>query len=71
VQQYNSLTNAVQFQLNGTPAALEYYGLAPTLVGLYQFNLTIPAIGAGDAALTFTLGTNTTNQQTLYVNIGS
>jgi len=71
VQQYNSLTNAVQFQLNGTPAALGYYGLAPQEVGVYQFNLTIPAIGAGDAALTFTLGTNTTNQQTLYVNIGS
>jgi uncharacterized protein (TIGR03437 family) len=71
VQQINSLTNAVQFQLNGTPAALGYYGLTPTLVGLYQFNLTIPAIGAGDAALTFTLGTNTTNQQTLYLNVGN
>lgn len=71
VQQMNSLTNAVQFQVNGTPAALGYYGLAPTLVGLYQFNLVVPAIGPGDAALTFTLGANTTNQQTLYLTIGN
>jgi uncharacterized protein (TIGR03437 family) len=70
VQQLNSLTTAVQFQLNGTPAPLGYYGLAPQAVGEYQFNMTIPAIGAGDAALTFTLG-NTTNQQTLYVTVGN
>lgn len=71
VQQANSLTTAVQFQLNGTPGVLGYYGLAPTLVGLYQFNLVVPAIGPGDAALTFTLGSNTTNQQTLYVTVGN
>jgi uncharacterized protein (TIGR03437 family) len=71
VQQMNSLTNAVQFQLSGTPASLGYYGLAPQEVGVYQFNLIVPAIGAGDAALTFTLGTNTTNQQTLYVTVGN
>ena len=70
VQQINSLTNNVQFQLNGTPAAMGYYGLAPQEVGVYQFNLTVPAIGPGDAALTFLLGANTTNQQTLYVTVG-
>lgn len=70
VQQINSLTNNIQFQFNGTPAAMGYYGLAPQEVGVYQFNLTVPAIGPGDAALTFLLGTNTTNQQTLYVTIG-
>ena len=70
VQQINSLTTAVQFQLNNTPAPLGYYGLAPQEVGVYQFNLTIPAIAAGDAALTFTLG-NTSNQQTLYVTVGN
>jgi uncharacterized protein (TIGR03437 family) len=71
VQQLNALTNPVQFQLNGTPAVLGYFGLAPAAVGEYQFNLTIPAIGPGDAALTFTLGTSTTNQQTLYVTVGN
>jgi uncharacterized protein (TIGR03437 family) len=71
VQQINSLTNNVQFQLNGTPAPLGYYGLAPQEVGVYQFNLTVPTIGPGDAALTYTLGPNTINQQTLYVTIGN
>jgi uncharacterized protein (TIGR03437 family) len=70
VQVANSLTNPVQFQLNGTPAPLGYYGLAPQEVSVYQFNLTVPAIGPGDVALTFTLGTNTTNQQTLYTTVG-
>jgi uncharacterized protein (TIGR03437 family) len=46
-----------------------YQGLAPGFVGLYQFNVTVPNVAAGDSPLTVQLGTVKANQ-TLFVNIG-
>lgn len=41
--------NTVTADLDGTPADVGFAGLAPTLAGLYQVNVTIPStIGAGD-----------------------
>ena len=50
----NQLVNPVQMQVNGVPATLTYAGLAPNFVGLYQFNLVVPAVPDGDQPLTFT-----------------
>jgi uncharacterized protein (TIGR03437 family) len=54
VTQLNSLANAVTMQVGGQNVTLSYQGLAPNLVGLYQFNMVVPAGATGDSALTFT-----------------
>ena len=45
-----------------TPATLVYSGLAPNFVGLYQFNVTVPNVGAGDMPLNIDIGGVTLNQ---------
>jgi uncharacterized protein (TIGR03437 family) len=62
----NSLTTPIQFYFGQTPATLTYYGLEPGYVGLYQFNLIVPALPPGTNILTFTLG-GVTGSQTLYL----
>ncbi|MBI4875958.1 MAG: hypothetical protein HY822_15080 [Acidobacteria bacterium] len=52
----NSLVAPLQILFGGTPAAVSYAGLAPGVVGLYQFNVVVPNVPAGDAVpLTFRL----------------
>lgn len=66
VQQLNSLTLPFQVFLGGVPATVSYAGLAPGMVGLYQFNVVVPDTDPGDAVpLTFTLGVSS-GQQVLY-----
>jgi uncharacterized protein (TIGR03437 family) len=66
----NQLTNPMQLSIGGSPARLDYAGLGPNFVGLYQFNLQVPAIGANDAApVTFTLG-GAAGGQTLVMAVG-
>ncbi len=56
-QQLNTLASPVTVSFNGTAGAVSYQGLAPGFVGLYQFNVTVPNIAAGDnVALTFNQG---------------
>ena len=66
----NQLAEAFHVQFGGVPAtAIAYAGLAPGLVGLYQVNVTVPNVGAGDAIpITFTIA-NATGQQTLYTSV--
>ena len=53
----NQLTMPLQMLIGGAQATLLYYGLAPALTGLYQFNVVVPKVAANNAgALTFTLG---------------
>jgi len=69
VMQSNSLSTPMQMFLGGTQATLAYQGLAPNAVGLYQFNVVVPAIGNGNAvALTFNVGGNT-GSQTLFTAV--
>jgi uncharacterized protein (TIGR03437 family) len=70
VQQLNALTALLQISFGGTPAtALPYAGLAPDYVGLYQFNLVVPQVAAGNAVpVTFTLG-GVAGTQTLYMAV--
>ena len=53
----NTLVAPFTVSIGGARAAVAYSGLAPTFVGLYQFNVVVPAIGASDAApVAITLG---------------
>ncbi len=71
VQQSNSLASAFQVSFGGVPAQVTYYGLAPTYVGLYQFNVVVPNVAAGDSVpVTFTVGT-TGGTQTMVIAIGN
>lgn len=69
--QLPQLTSPVQILFGTTPATISYQGLAPGLVGLYQFNVTVPAVTAASAVqLTFMQGGNTL-PQTLYTAVGN
>ena len=69
VQQQNMLALPFAVSIGGVPATVSYDGLAPNYVGLYQFNVTLPAVPPGNAALTFTLGT-TVGTQELNIAVG-
>ncbi len=65
----NNLTNPIQVSFGSTPATLSYFGLAPSFVGLYQFNIVVPNVPANDLTpFTFTLG-GTAASQTLYTAV--
>ena len=52
-----------------TPATLSYFGLAPSAVGLYQFNVVVPNVTNSDAVpITFPLG-GVNGNQTLYTAV--
>lgn len=67
----NSLTNDIAFFFGNTQAETTYDGLAPSLVGLYQFNVVVPNVPANNAMpLSFNLG-STGDYQTLYIAVGN
>jgi uncharacterized protein (TIGR03437 family) len=69
VTQSNSLTNSMQMAFGGTQVTPAYFGLAPTFVGLYQFNVVVPSIANSNAVpLTFNVAGNT-GSQTLYTAV--
>jgi len=69
VQNLNTLTQALQVFIGGTQANVTYYGLEPNFVGLYQFNVVVPAVTASDKVpVTFRLG-GTAGTQTLYIAV--
>jgi uncharacterized protein (TIGR03437 family) len=47
----NSLVNPVSVQFGTAGATLTYQGLSPSFVGLYQFNIVVPAVADGDYAI--------------------
>ena len=56
VQQSNALQSSLQVAFAGVPATVTYAGFAPGYVGLYQFNVVVPGVAAGDSVpLTFSL----------------
>ena len=65
-----TLTNKAAFQFGQTSAAVSYQGLTPGLVGLYQFNITVPNVSPGDYALTVQAGSVTVSQ-TLFITVGN
>jgi uncharacterized protein (TIGR03437 family) len=69
VQQLNSLADVFQLSIGGIPAGNQYWGLAPSFTGLYQFNVTVPAAAPCNQPLTFTVG-GVPGAQTLTLPIG-
>lgn len=69
VEQINTLTNSIGISFGGTSATISYAGLAPQLVGLYQFNVAVPNVATSDAVpLTYTLN-GAAGTQTLYIAV--
>jgi uncharacterized protein (TIGR03437 family) len=66
--QSNSLTGALQVFFGNFPAIVTYAGLAPGTVGLYQFNVTVPAAVSGAVPVTVSLNGAKSNQQ-VYVAV--
>jgi len=59
----------VTVQIGTTPATLKYSGLAPGFVGLYQFNVMVPSVAAGDQALVVSVN-GTPVAQNLFLTVG-
>lgn len=55
--------------IGGVPATVQYAGLAPNYVGLYQFNVVVPAIAANSAAPIAFQVNGTAGTQTLYLAV--
>lgn len=66
--QANSLQTQPTFRFGQTPATLIYSGLAPNFAGLYQFNVAVPDVGAGDMPLNIDVGGVPLNQNT-YITV--
>jgi uncharacterized protein (TIGR03437 family) len=65
----NQLSASFEIMFGKTPAKLPYFGLAPNFVGLYQFNVTVPAVANNDLVpLTFNLG-GAAGTQTLFTTV--
>lgn len=63
------LVNSVAFKIGSADAQVSYAGLAPGLVGVYQFNIVVPAAAqAGDQTLSVTQNGQAL-AQTLYINV--
>jgi uncharacterized protein (TIGR03437 family) len=67
----SALTLPLQIFFGSAQATLQYSGLAPSLVGVYQFNVVVPNVAPSDAVpVTFTLG-GVKGAQTLYTSVGN
>jgi titin len=65
-----NLTSSFAITIGGVPATVTYSGLAPNLVGLYQFNVVVPAgVGNGDVLVQATLNGMAITGQTLYLPV--
>ena len=62
----SSLTNAV-VRFGDAPATVTYAGLAPGAVGLYQFNVTVPNVAAGDVRLSISIDGVAVTQELIIV----
>ncbi len=66
----NRLVKPVVFRFGQVEARLEYAGLAPQAIGLYQFNLIVPQVPAGTVQLNVTLDGSPLGQ-TLFLDIAN
>jgi uncharacterized protein (TIGR03437 family) len=67
-----TLTLPLQIYFGSTLATLQYWGLAPDLVGVYQFNVVVPNVPASDAVpVSFSLNGVIGAQVVLYTSVGN
>jgi uncharacterized protein (TIGR03437 family) len=65
----NQLSGNFQIFFNGTPATVQFAGLVNGYLGLYQFNVVVPNVAAGNTVpVTFSLN-GTPGTQTLVIPI--
>jgi uncharacterized protein (TIGR03437 family) len=65
----NQLAQPLTIQFGSVTATVQYDGLAPNFIGLYQFNVVVPNVSDSDAIpLTFNLG-GVQGSQTLYIAV--
>jgi len=65
-----TLQNPIEIRFGDRAAGVSYAGLAPQQVGLYQFNVTVPAgLPAGDVPLNITLNGEPIEQK-LFIPVG-
>ena len=68
----SNATNTITADISGTTATVYFAGLAPTLAGLYQINLTIPSgLTAGDNSLDIQGPDSYTSEATIPIGSGS
>jgi uncharacterized protein (TIGR03437 family) len=68
VQEKNVLLS-FSISVGGVPASVQYAGLAPSYVGLYQFNVVVPPIAPNNAApVAFTVS-GTAGTQSLFLAV--
>jgi uncharacterized protein (TIGR03437 family) len=68
----STLTLPLQIFFGSTQATLQYWGLAPDLVGVYQFNVVVPNVPASDAVpVSFSLNGVIGAQVVLYTSVGN
>ncbi len=61
------VVNGASAQVGSQSAAVQFAGLSPGSVGLYQVNLTIPQLAAGQYSLTIGVNGVTSNAATIWV----
>lgn len=69
VTQANSIPG-LQIQLGSATVTAEYSGLAPSAVGLYQFNIVVPNVQAGDHEISMSIGSIRT-QTSVFLAVGN
>jgi uncharacterized protein (TIGR03437 family) len=67
--QGSSLASSYQLRIGGVPAPVTFAGIVGGTIGLYQFNVTIPNVAAGDQAIDLVVD-GVPNNQNLSIVIG-
>ena len=66
----SAIANTFTMSIGNVPATVPYAGLAPGLVGVYQFNVVVPQnVPAGDQAIQTTLNGKANTLQTLSISV--
>jgi len=61
-------TETATATLGGMPATVEFAGLTPGFIGLYQANIVVPALAKGGHTLVLNIGGTNSNSTTIYTN---
>jgi uncharacterized protein (TIGR03437 family) len=67
--QGSALALPYTLKIGGVPAAVSFAGMVGGTIGLYQLNVTVPNVAAGDQAIELNVN-GVSNNQNLYIVIG-
>jgi len=62
------VTGNVTVTVGGVNAVVNYIGLAPDLVGVYQLNFVVPAVAAGSRPVAITIAGATSPNEVITVS---